>query len=401
MLLPTLTLFSAAAWLVLAFGRGGFWRIAPVESDPAPPPAVWPPVLIVVPARNEADTIGDTIASLLSQTYVGPFFVTVVDDASTDGTSDRAREAARASGRQDRLAVVAGGPLPEGWAGKLWAVEQGLRHARAAHGEARYALLTDADIVHDPRNLARLVARAEARALDLVSLMVRLRVASFWDRLLIPAFVFFFALLYPFRRVASRGRREAAAAGGCMLVRLDTLDRVGGIESICDALIDDCALARRFKHLGYGLWLGYGENTRSARRYRGLGDIWNMVARTAYTQLRYSPLLLAGTVVGMIAVFIVPVAGVVTGLARGDATLIVAGTLAWFLMTACYAPMLAYYRVSWLLAPALPLVAALYTLMTLTSAWRHARGVGGGWKGRTYGRRGPMGGASAPDDGGR
>jgi hopene-associated glycosyltransferase HpnB len=321
------------------------------------------------------------VRSLLAQDYPGALRIVVVDDSSTDGTAAEARHAA---GGDARLEVIAGAALPPGWTGKMWAVSQGVEFAGHVAPDATFLLLTDADIAHDPGNLRRLVAKAEAARLDLVSLMVRLVAATGWERLLIPAFVFFFRKLYPFRWVADRARGTAAAAGGCMLVRRAALERAGGIAAIRDRVIDDCALAAAIKGRGGAIWLGLGRRTRSLRGYGTLSGIWRMVARSAYVQLRHSPLLLAGTVAGMALLYLVPPVAALAGLAAGAWPCAAAGFAGWLAMAALYAPMLAYYRLGLWRGLLLPLAAMLYALMTVSSAWASWRGRGAGWKGRHY-----------------
>jgi hopene-associated glycosyltransferase HpnB len=371
-----------AIWIWLLFMRGGFWRAD--QRLPAAPPErpAWPVVVAVVPARNEAATIVAAVASLLGQDYPGGVRVVVVDDHSDDGTAEKARAAANGF---DRLTVVIGAALPSGWTGKLWAVHQGLAAAARVAPEAVYVLLTDADIVHDPLNLRRLVAKAEAGRLDLVSLMVLLHCRGFWERLLMPAFVFFFQKLYPFPRVNDPERPEAAAAGGCMLVRRRALDAAGGVAAIRDRLIDDCALASALKRSG-PIWLGLTEEVRSLRVYESLGDIWRMVARAAFTQLDHSWLALAGTVAGMTVVYMVPPLAVALGLAAGDAVSAAGGSIAWLMMAVAYGPTLRLYGLGPGWAFALPTAGVLYTLMTLDAARRHWQGRGGAWKGRHYGK---------------
>jgi hopene-associated glycosyltransferase HpnB len=383
---PTLTflaMISLAAWLAQAFARAGFWRC---DQRLAPEPAalpVWPDVIAVVPARNEGDHVGRAVASLLGQDYPGRFELILVDDGSTDGTAEAARDAATRLGMQDRLTILAGAPLPPGWAGKLWALEQGIGAARA-RGAAPYLLLTDADIEHDKFNVRRLVAKAETERLDLVSLMVRLHCASFWERLLIPAFVFFFQTLYPFRAVNRRSSHVAAAAGGCMLVRRAALERAGGIAAIRNAIIDDCALARSIKNQGGAIWLGLSESVVSLRAYRGLGEIWRMVARSAYTQLGYSPLRLGATVLAMTIVYLAPPAILILGLLSGHWFAATVAVAAWAIMAWIYRPTLALYGASSARTWLLPAAAALYLAMTIDSARRHWHGHGNAWKGRSY-----------------
>jgi hopene-associated glycosyltransferase HpnB len=384
-LVLTLAFLSLAAWLVQLLARGGFWRADQRLPETAKALERWPAVRAVVPARNEAEVIEHSVASLLAQDYPGSLAVVVVDDRSDDGTAGRARAVARRLGAEERLVVVSGMPLPQGWTGKMWAVEQGVRQA-AAFGEVPYLLLTDADIAHDPGNLRRLVAKAEHERLDLVSLMVQLHCKSLWERLLIPPFVFFFQMLYPFPLVNRRGGRTAAAAGGCMLVRSATLERVGGIAAIRSAIIDDCALARMIKSQGGAIWLGLTETVRSIRPYDRLDEIWRMVARSAYTQLNYSPVLLLGTVIAMVIVYLAPPLLVLVSTLGGHWLDGAPALLAWAIMAFAYRPTLALYDEPVWRAALLPVAGAFYLAMTVDSALRHWRGQGGAWKGRTYAR---------------
>ena len=363
------------AWAVLLGGRGGFWRIE--RPRPAPVPAEWPAVVAVIPARDEAEGIGQTVDSLLSQDYPGRFSVVVVDDHSSDGTAAVARRAAASLEAAERLAVVAGAALPVGWTGKVWAMEQGRLAAAEAAPEASYLLFTDADIRHAPGQLRALVARAVEDDADLVSLMVRLHCATLPERALIPAFVFFFRMLYPFRWIADPGRRVAGAAGGVMLARRGAVEAIGGMAALKGALIDDCTLARRLKDRGGRLWLGLAERTESLRVYRGWGEPWNMIARSAYDQLGHSPLLLLGCVLALLLVFASPPLLALSGGAGAPA-----GALAWLAMTLAYAPMVRYYRLPWWWALTLAPVALLYLAATVHSAIRHHLGRGGQWKGR-------------------
>ncbi|HEY4253153.1 MAG TPA: glycosyltransferase [Roseomonas sp.] len=366
-----LGLLALAIWVWLLAARGGFW-LARERDDVAPPaaPSRWPSVVAVVPARDEADVIARSIGSLLAQDYPGDWRVVLVDDGSSDGTA----AAARALGGGDRLAVLAGAPLPAGWTGKLWAQAQGVKAA----GTPDYLLLTDADIGHAPDNLRALVARAEAGGHSMVSLMAQLSCAGWAERFLIPAFVFFFQMLYPFAWVARPDRRDAAAAGGCMLVRRTALEQAGGIAAIRAEIIDDCALGRRMKQVG-PIRLSLTRRAASLRPYGGIAEIGGMVSRSAYAQLRYSPLLLAGTVLGMVLTYwTAPLLAVFGG---GWAQL--CGALAWLLMALSFQPMLRFYRVSPLWGLALPVIGAAYTLFTLQSALQVWRGKGGMWKGRS------------------
>jgi len=364
---------ALAAWLYLLVGRGGFWLARERDDRDLPPsePASWPSVCAIVPARDEADVVIRSIASLLAQDYPGPLRVILVDDNSTDGTGAAARSLAAAPGRLD---ILQGQPLAAGWTGKLWAMAQGVEHAGQSPD---YLLFTDADIAHAPDNLRGLVARAEAGSLTLVSLMARLSVATWSERLMIPAFVFFFDMLYPFAWVNDPRRQTAAAAGGCMLARRDALERAGGIAAIRGQIIDDCALAALMKGQG-PIWLGLTDRARSLRPYGGLDDIGRMVARSAYAQLGFSPWRLAGTVLAMAIVYLA--APLLAVFAAGPARWF--GLAAWLAMAIAFQPMLRFYRRSPAWGVALPLIGALYTLFTVQSAVRTWQGRGGMWKGR-------------------
>ena len=346
---------------------------------------------VIVPARNESQVLPSTLPALLSQDYPGCLPIVVVDDSSTDGTADVAHGLGARSDARD-VSVVKAPPLRHGWAGKVWAMHTGADSDLAR--ECDYILLTDADIAHPPDLLRRLVGMAEHRDLDLASVMAHLRAVTPFERLLVPAFVYFFGLLYPFRWSNDPKRKTAAAAGGCILVRRHALERIGGLESIRNRIIDDCALAARIKRAGGRTWLGLGRDVRSERGYAGLSGVWHVVARTAYTQLAYSPLRLLGTVVALLLAFATPPVAVVAGgvgLVIGTdtaptAAALAAGIFGWTLMTFSCLPMTRWYGGSLLRAVTLPLSAAIYVAMTLDSARRHYRGVGGGWKGRTYGR---------------
>lgn len=377
-----LSIGSLIAWAVLLMGRGGFWwadQLIDKPTSPQPPLGV----VAVVPARNEAEGIARTVRSILSQDYAGPLRLVVVDDHSTDGTAELAHQAAAALGAESRLEVLAARDLPTGWSGKMWAVAQGVARARELNPDAEFLWLTDGDIEHEPDTLNRLTAKAGRDGLVLTSLMVLLHNRTSAERLLIPAFVFFFMKLYPFRWINDPGNRLAGAAGGCMLVRARALERAGGIDSIKDAIIDDCALARRMKTQG-PIWLGLTRKSHSLRIYDGVGDIWAMVARTAYTQLDYSPWRLLGAVLGMVLLYLMPLLALFLGLSGNNPLLTGAGGLTWLLMGIAFAPTLRLYRMSPAHGLTLPLAGVLYTLMTADSARRHWVGRGGGWKGRTY-----------------
>jgi hopene-associated glycosyltransferase HpnB len=371
-----------AVWLYLLIGRGMFWRAEPRDSAAVggraqSGTASWPPVAAIIPARNEEESIGATVTSLLQQDYPGAFTVFVVDDQSDDSTALVAREAAAAVGAADRLTVLPARALPAGWTGKLWAQNQGVELAMAAPQPATYLLLTDADILYTPDALAALVARAQASGTVLTSLMAKLRCASLAEHMFVPAFIFFFQMLYPFAWANDPRRGTAAAAGGCMLVRRDALRDAGGMAAIRGALIDDCALAKVLKAHG-PIWLGLTERVHSLRAYPSVGDVRHMVARTAYAQLRYSPLLLAGTVVGLALTYLAPVGFAL--FAASPARWL--GLAAWLLMAFAFQPILRFYGVSRLWGLALPAIAAIYLAFTVDSAYQHARGRGGMWKGR-------------------
>jgi hopene-associated glycosyltransferase HpnB len=372
-----LAALSLAVWLYLLLGRGFFW-LAQVPKAVAPDAgAPWPGVVAVVPARNEAALVGETVASLLAQDYPGRFSVVLVDDHSDDDTAAVARAAAARLGKAERLRVLGARALPPGWSGKLWALAEGVRQVEAAGEPPELFLFTDADVAHHPLNLRELAARLVAENRDLVSLMVLLRARSLAERFLIPAFVFFFAMLYPFPWSNDPRRSTAAAAGGCILMKRSVWHRIGGFASIRGALIDDCALAQRVKSMGGSLWLGLTRDTRSLRDYPRVADIWRMVARTAYSQLRYSPLLLAATVLGLVVTYLLPP----LLLLWGGPTAWIAGA-AWLAMSVAYVPTLRLYRQSLLWAPLLPAISLVYLAATVDSAHRHWRGGGSQWKGR-------------------
>ncbi len=388
-----LTLLSLIMWIGLLSLRGQFWRTDQKLEVAETVLESIPTICVVIPARNEAELLPITLRSLLNQDYPGDFNVFLVDDRSTDGTAAFAQGVAYAVNKPQQLHIIPGEALPAGWSGKIWALEQGI--AKASAFTPDYYLLTDADIEHDISNLRRLVAKAEKDDLDMVSVMVRLRCQSFWEQLLIPAFVFFFQKLYPFRWVNNPKKATAAAAGGSILIRSDALAQIGGISSIRQTLIDDCSLAAAVKQRGNHaffpsssstgrIWLGLSTLTRSLRPYPDLEPIWNMVARTAYTQLNYSPVLLAGTVVAMTLIYLVPPVGLIVGGLLGNGAIALTSLSAWLLMTLVYLPTIRFYKCPPWLALCLPAIAFLYTMMTIDSAMRHWQGRGGAWKGRVY-----------------
>ncbi|MFC2095434.1 glycosyltransferase [Candidatus Bipolaricaulota bacterium] len=384
---------SLAAWIVLIVGRGGFWLARPqLNSADASLDTErrYPKVVAVIPARNEEAVLGTTLPTVLNQQYAGELRVIVVDDHSEDDTASVARRAAEQSEYPSRLTVHPNDPLPGKWAGKVWAMNGGAQ--LAAQEQAAYIWFTDADIAHDPGMLRALVDKATDESLDLVSVMAQLRIDSRWDRLLIPAFVYFFAKLYPFRLVSNPRRRTAGAAGGCILVRRSTLEKAGGLEAIRSALIDDCALGRLIKRHGGRVWLGFTRSVWSVRVYGTLRSIWDMVARSAFHQLGYSVWQLIGTLLGMLLIYAAPPVATLAGIVcmaagiPGSSGLALFGGATWGLMTLSFLPILRHQRAGLWMAPLLPLAGVLYTAMTLSSAWRHATGRSGMWKGRTYSR---------------
>jgi len=369
-------IICALIWLYLIVGRGAFWLCGVRDTDRTGLDVPqWPAVVAVVPARNEADHIAASIGSLLRQEYPGSFRIILVDDDSSDGTALIATRAAAFA--PNRLIVVGSEGPPRGWAGKTWAVKQGIASAEELQPE--YLLLTDADIVHAPDTLAWLVKQARAGGFVLTSLMAKLRCESLAERTHVPAFIYFFQMLFPFSWVSKPHASTAAAAGGCMLVRADALENAGGIASIRNALIDDCSLAEKLKKVG-PVWLGLTDRARSIRPYDTLADVRRMIARSAYAQLRYSQLLLAATIAMMVLTFIAPplLAIFATGLTR------YLGIVVWLAMTISYIPTLRFYRLSPLWSLALPGIAALYLYYTIISAYDHVRGRGGQWKGRIH-----------------
>lgn len=371
---------SLAIWAYCFLFRGGYWRARVEGDEPSPAPAAWPRVTAVIPARNEADSIADSLGSLLIQDYPGRLSIILVDDNSEDATAAIAESLAQRTGSPVPLTILRGAPLPEGWTGKLWALHQGIA---AANREApEFLLLTDADIVYEPGALRTVASRAASGRYTLTSLMAKLRCESFAERAFIPAFVYFFQMLYPFTWVNDQRKQMAAAAGGCMLIRAGALARAGGIAVIRDALIDDCTLARVMKAQG-PIWLGLTDRVRSIRVSAGLSDIHTMVSRSAYAQLRYSPILLALTLLGMALIYWAPpLIGLLGhGTAQGLAL------TAWGLMTVSFWPILRIYGLNPLWAPALPAIATGYMAFTFSSAFQHMLGRGGRWKGRYQARK--------------
>ncbi len=374
-MLTTLALVALVIWLGLALSWHGFWRCDVALPQHAPAPAEWPSVTALIPARNEAATIARTVASLMEQDYPGPLRVVVANDSSEDGT----REAALAQARGDpAVEVIDARPLPEGWAGKLWA----LNEAAAAAGEPEFYWLTDADIVHRPGVLKYLVAAAVDGKLDLASELVQLRCRSLWEKLLVPAYLYYFALLYPFRAVAEPKSRIAGAAGGSVLLRRSRLAAIGGFAAIRKAVIDDCALARAVKQSGGRIALGLARDSHSLRAYDELSGFWAMIKRSAYTQLGFSPLLLAGTLAGLALTFAGPPLIAIEAAEDANIAGLAAAGLAFFLMWWTYRPSVAHVRLSGAWALALPVASLLYGLMTLSSGLAHHFGGDNRWRGR-------------------
>jgi hopene-associated glycosyltransferase HpnB len=375
MLLELAGAAALAVWIYLLLGRGGFWRMCDAPPEGALP-AVPPAVVAVIPARNEALVVARAIGALARQRYPGEFHMVLVDDDSADGTAGAARSAAPAR----LLEVVRAGRVPAGWTGKLWAASEGIRAAQRF--QAEYLLLTDADIVHPPENLSALVARAGSGGYDMVSFMATLECRTLAERALIPAFVFFFFMLYPPAWISSLRRGTAAAAGGCILIRRDMLERVGGLAGIRSEMIDDCALARAVRRRGGRVWMGLSAATRSVRGYASLGEIGRMISRSAFAQLHHSVWLLTGTLLGLALTYMVPPALALAAPAPAAAL----GACGWLSMSIAYFPALRFYRRSPLWAPLLPAIAAFYLGATIHSAVCYWRGAGGMWKGRVQDR---------------
>jgi hopene-associated glycosyltransferase HpnB len=383
-----LSVLSLTIWIVLVSFWGQFWRCNQQFTRQETDLPMFPSVCVVIPARNEADVLPVSLQSLLTQDYPGALSIVLVDDGSTDGTASVAFNIAQELNKTQQLKVLSAEPLPSGWTGKLWALHKGIQYTQTLKEPPDYFLLSDADIEHDALNVRSLVVKAQQENLELVSLMVKLRCEHFWEKLLIPAFVFFFQKLYPFPWVNDPTKPTAAAAGGCILITREALNEIGGIESIRTALIDDCTLAQAVKKRRGGekgrIWLGLTHSTYSLRPYTSLETIWNMVARTAFTQLHYSLGMLIVTLFGMILVYMVPPLCAITGAIAGNWIVAIVGLFGWLLMSYAYFPTVKFYSCSPLFAFCLSAIAFLYTLMTLDSALRHWQKRGGAWKGRVY-----------------
>jgi hopene-associated glycosyltransferase HpnB len=394
-----LGIITLGIWLHLFFGRGWFWRVGKLDADREPSETLreWPSVMIVVPARNEAETIGRAVVGLVKQDYPGAFSVVVVDDHSEDATASVAQQGAAESGAGKRLRIVSASALAAGWTGKLWALHEGVSSAagtdsgapgageQAATSEVpTYYWFTDADVEHAPDTLRRLVARAERDKLDLASLMVLLQAKTLPECALIPAFLYFFLMLYPPKWIADEELATAGAAGGCILLRREALARIGGLEAIRGEVIDDCALAKAVKLSGGKVWMGLTRKSTSLRAYGTFWEIRDLIARTAFTQLRYSAVLLAGTLAGMLLTYVAPL----LLLSAHDSTARLLGFSAWLLMSVSFLSTVRFYRLSIIWAPLLPLTAVFYTYATWLSAVRYWRGKGALWKGRAQAPRG-------------
>ena len=366
-----------AAWIYLLAAHGSFWKVWRLGSQVSPAEAIGATIAVVIPARNEAEVIGATVQSLLGQSCAESIRIFVVDDHSTDGTAEVARQTAQACGRPEAATVISGRALPAGWTGKLWAVQQGIDQALRIDPD--FLLLTDADIQHGRSNVATLIAIAESGNYDLASFMVKLHCRSFAEKLLIPAFVFFFFMLYPPDWIRGMRRKVAGAAGGCMLIRPQALQNAGGMAAIRGHIIDDCALARAVKVSGGRVWLGVTPDTMSTREYVSFGEIERMISRTAFNQLRHSAALLVGSIAGLAVTYLLPLALLLSG----NTLLVALGALCWLLMAIAYAPMVRFYGFSAVWALTLPAAATFYMFATVHSAVKFWSGRGGEWKGRT------------------
>ena len=373
---------SLIIWLGLCLFWGQFWqgvRLITSNKKLESYPNVW----VIIPARDEADVIAHSLSSVLKQDYPGLLSVVLVDDNSSDDTAKIAQKTYNKLAINYQLHIISGKPLPPGWKGKLWALEQGINYAKQ-QATPDYFILTDADIQHHKTNLTELISKAETEKLDLVSLMVLLRCQSFWEKFLIPAFVFFFQKVYPFKLANNPQSFVAAAAGGCILIKANTLEKIGGIAAVKNALIDDCTLAKKVKSGGGKIWIGLTDKTISLRPYDSLKSIWDLVARTAFNQLNYSWILLIGTIIGMALVYLVPPLAVIWGIATREMSVLATGAIAWLIMSLAYLPTIRLYRLSPLWTFSLSAIALLYGLMTIDSAIKHFQGKGGFWKGRVY-----------------
>lgn len=376
------SILSLLIWVSLVFFRDGFWKGRQRLGRPQQDMVGTPSVLALIPARDEAETIGAVISAIRAQNYPGALSIVLVDDQSSDATVAQAKAASLFD-----LRIVRTPDKPAGWSGKLWALETGWRDICGRGEKPDFIWLNDADIVHDPEVLTALVTKAQARQSALTSLMVRLDSSGFWGALLVPAFIYYFQLLYPFTAVSRPSSTAAGAAGGCILLERSWLEKLGGFDPLKDALIDDCTLARHIQNAGGRLWLGHGTASRSLRDNSTLGSIWTMVRRTAYAQLGYNFALLLVCMAGLVLTFLVPPLAFVFGVLSGQWLMALLGGGATALMLLSYAPTLQLYGLPRWQVIFLPAVTVLYGLMTFHSAWAHITGTGNAWKGRSYGGR--------------
>ena len=384
MLLLILVSLALIIWLYLIIFHGQFWLCNQYLKENKLVDS--PKISVIIPARNEAEVLPISLTSIANQDYQGEFNVNLINDQSTDNTQEIAQQITKNFSELVKINIIQGQDLPEGWTGKLWAIKQGIDYSKKTF-QPDYFLLTDADIKHSQNNLKQLVAKAEKDNLELVSLMVLLRCQSFWEKLLIPAFVFFFQKLYPFPWVNNPHQKTAAAAGGCILIHAKALERIGGIEVLKDALIDDCTLASFVKKTlpeNKSMWLGLTDQVYSLRSYADFKSIFNMVSRTAFTQLNYSLPLLFGTLIGMFITYLISPLGLILGLINHNLLIILLSSLTWLLMAISYYPTLKLYKLSLLWGFNLPWIAFLYSVMTFNSALRYWQGERGKWKGRVY-----------------
>lgn len=380
-----LAVLSLIIWLYLAFFHFGFWRrrefLPPIGQDAA---GSLPAITSLTPARNEAALIAQTLSSILGQSYDGPFRSILIDDSSQDKTSELAQDTAKSLGRASQTRIIQAPELQKGWSGKLWALQTGLDHAAAQPNPPDYYWLSDADIAHNPNVLKRLVSHAEANKLGLTSLMVTLNCNSFWENLIIPAFIYYFQMLYPFASVNNPKHKRGGAAGGCILIRRDALEEIGGFHAIKDKLIDDCELGKAVKAKGYNIWLGHGTESHSLRGSSGLSDLWKMVTRTAFVQLNYSYIYLFCAIIGLFIMYGVPVLALIVGILSAQWLMAGLGAAAWALMALTYWPTLSAYKRTRPEALLMPLTAYLFMGMTLQAAWLHFTGTHSGWHDRVY-----------------
>ena len=380
-----LSVLSLIIWLYLCFAHHGFWRrrefLDPVETPQAQD---WPSILSLTPARNEEELITQSFSSILSQNYHGTLETILIDDASTDKTAYCAKQAAKAARPTAQAHIIQAPPLEKGWSGKLWALQAGLDYIQDTGLKAEYYWLSDADIQHEPYVLRRLVNRAQKQDIALVSLMVSLNCNSFWENRIIPAFIYYFQMLYPFNSINNAKHKRGGAAGGCILIRRDALEAIGGFHSIKNKLIDDCELGKAIKHKGYKIWLGHGVNSRSLRPSTGLTSLWKMVTRTAFAQLSYSYIYLFLAILGMLILYAPPVFAFIYGLFYAAPILACLGGLSWGLMALTFYPTLRAYQRPWPEGLFMPFTAHLFIGMTLQAGWLHFKGKHSGWHGRVY-----------------